>query len=71
MKYTVILEGDAKRGFSAFSPDVPGVYATGATAKVTRERVESGIAYHIRKVRESGGQVPQPRVKAFVLNIQV
>ena len=29
--YVVVFEGDAETGFSAYSPDVPGVIAVGET----------------------------------------
>ena len=31
--YRVVIEGDEQTNFSAYSPDVPGVVATGSTSE--------------------------------------
>jgi predicted RNase H-like HicB family nuclease len=68
MEYTIILEGSAERGFSAYSPDI-AVYATGKTEASVRKRMASGIAFQIDMLRKTGDPIPSPIAKTYVLRI--
>ncbi len=70
MDYTVIIEGSRNEGYSAFSPDVPGVVATGKSEAAVRRRMASGIALHLQMLREAGDEIPQPNAKAYVQHIE-
>lgn len=71
MEYTIIIEGGAGEGFSAFSPDVPGVVATGRTEALVRKRIASGIACHLKWLQDSGDPVPIPTTKAYKERIPI
>ncbi|HEU5425088.1 MAG TPA: type II toxin-antitoxin system HicB family antitoxin [Nitrolancea sp.] len=45
-EFTIILE-PTETGFSAYSPDVEGVYATGRTVEETISEMRDAIAFHL------------------------
>jgi predicted RNase H-like HicB family nuclease len=53
-------------GYSAYSPDLPGVVAAGDTRTETEELMPSAMAEHITMLRESGAPVPEPADAADV-----
>ncbi|NJM27958.1 MAG: type II toxin-antitoxin system HicB family antitoxin [Pseudanabaena sp. RU_4_16] len=55
-KYLIVLE-KSETGFSAYSPDVPGCIATGATLEETTRMMRSALALHLAGI----GDLPQPR----------
>ncbi len=59
MKYLVIIE-KTKTGFSAFSPDLPGCVATGATKEQAEKNMRDAIAFHLEGMEEEGLKAPQP-----------
>ncbi len=59
-KYLVVIE-QADGNLSAYSPDLPGCVATGATVTEVRERMEEAIAFHIEGLAEDGLPIPEPR----------
>jgi predicted RNase H-like HicB family nuclease len=48
-KYLIVLE-KSETGFSAYSPDVVGCVATGATLEETTEQMRSALALHLADV---------------------
>ena len=58
--YIVVFEGDDEVGFSAYSPDLPGVVAAGSTRDETEELMLEAMAEHIALLRQAGRQVPEP-----------
>jgi predicted RNase H-like HicB family nuclease len=58
--YVVVFEGDNESGFSAYSPDLPGVVAAGGTHQETEELMIEAMAAHIAVLRELGQPVPEP-----------
>jgi predicted RNase H-like HicB family nuclease len=69
MQFTIVIEGDERGGFSAYVPALEGVVATGRTEQLVRSRIESGIAYHISKLRESGREIPPPSVHIYQVEL--
>ena len=67
-KYLVIFE-KANSNYSAFSPDLPGCIATGATRKEAEKHIKEAIAFHIEGLREDG--VPLPKSKSTVEFVEV
>jgi predicted RNase H-like HicB family nuclease len=61
-RYLIILE-ETGTGFSAYSPDLPGCVATGATREEEHEMQEA-IEFHIEGLRLTGYPVPEPRSQA-------
>jgi len=58
--YVVVFEGDEESGYSAYSPDLPGVVAAGDTRDETRALMLEAMAEHIAILRETGQAVPEP-----------
>jgi predicted RNase H-like HicB family nuclease len=58
--YVVAFEGDDESGHSAYSPDLRGVVATGATRQETERLMIEAMATHIALLRELGQPVPEP-----------
>jgi predicted RNase H-like HicB family nuclease len=57
-KFLVVIE-DAGENFSAYSPDLPGCVATGATREETEQHMYEAIQLHIEGLREDGLPIPQ------------
>jgi predicted RNase H-like HicB family nuclease len=58
--YVVIFEGDDKSGYSAYSPDLPGVVAAGSTRSETERLMREAMDGHLELLRETGQSVPEP-----------
>jgi predicted RNase H-like HicB family nuclease len=58
--YIVVFEGNDELGFSAYSPDLPGVVAAGATRSETEELMREAMSEHIALLRQAGRPVPEP-----------
>ena len=67
--YVVVLEGDDESGYSAYSPDLPGVVAAGATRQETETLMTEAMAAHIAMLKEQGEPVPEPSEAAGVVLI--
>lgn len=67
-RYLIIIE-DTATGFSAYSPDLPGCVATGATREEVETEMQEAIEFHIDGLRLSGFQVPEPRSQAAYCEI--
>jgi predicted RNase H-like HicB family nuclease len=52
-KYLIIIEKTAT-GFSAFSPDLPGCVATGATRAEVEKEMKAAVEFHIEGLRQEG-----------------
>ena len=57
--YVVVFEGDDESGYSAYSPDLPGVVAAGATRPETEELMIEAMSEHIALLRQAGQPVPE------------
>lgn len=58
-KYLIVIER-AGSNFSAYSPDLPGCVATGATVAETEQAMREAIQFHIEGLREDGEPIPEP-----------
>jgi len=58
-KYLVVIE-ETSTGFSAYSPDLPGCIATGATREEVEHEMRNAMQFHIEGMREEGLSVPEP-----------
>jgi predicted RNase H-like HicB family nuclease len=68
MRYLVIIE-KTETGFSAFSPDLPGCVATGATRRQTEKNMKDAIAFHLDGMHQEGIKIPRPRSWSTYLDI--
>lgn len=58
-KYLIVIE-KTPNNLSAFSPDLPGCVATGATKAEVEERMREAIRMHLDGMREDGLAIPEP-----------
>ena len=58
-KYLIVIE-KTPNNLSAFSPDLPGCVATGATRAEVEERMRGAIRMHLDGMREDGLSIPVP-----------
>lgn len=58
--YVVVFEGNDDDGYSAYSPDLPGVVAAGATRQETEQLMIEAMGEHVALLKASGEPVPEP-----------
>jgi len=68
MKYLVVIE-PTETGYSAYSPDVDGCAATGATREEVEKNIEEAIAFHMEGLRLEGYDIPAPRTAATFVDV--
>jgi predicted RNase H-like HicB family nuclease len=68
VKYLVVIE-ETDTGFSAYSPDLDGCVATGATREEVERQMKEAVAFHLDGMREDGHDVPSPRSYSTYLDI--
>jgi predicted RNase H-like HicB family nuclease len=69
--YVVVFEGDDASGYSAYSPDLPGVVAAGDTRAETEHLMLEAMAEHVALLRQTGQPVPEPSDAAAVVILEV
>lgn len=57
-RFLIVIE-NAGRNFSAYSPDLPGCVATGATRDETERNMYEAIQMHIEGLVEDGLPIPE------------
>lgn len=68
MKILIIVEETAT-GYSAYSPDITGCVATGATREEVEARMRDAMAAHLEVLRADGEDVPKPRSYAVYVDV--
>ncbi|MGH9368230.1 MAG: type II toxin-antitoxin system HicB family antitoxin [Thermoanaerobaculia bacterium] len=58
-RYLVVIE-NAGSNYSAYSPDLPGCIATGATPEETKKSMAEAIEFHLQGMAEDGIPIPEP-----------
>jgi len=58
-RYLIVIE-QANGNYSAYSPDVPGCVATGATREKAEQEMHEALQMHLDGMREDGLPLPQP-----------
>jgi len=67
-RYLVIIER-ATNNFAAYSPDLPGCVATGATREEVQQRMREAIQMHVDGMREDGTPLPEPSSIAEYIDV--
>ena len=67
-RFLVVIER-ANGNFSAYSPDLPGCAATGATREEAEHNMHDAIEMHVQGLREDN--VPIPESQSFAEYIAV
>ena len=65
-RYPVIIER-ARKNYSAYSRDLPGCVATGATIKETLSRMRTAIKFHLEGLKKEGCDIQKPSTKVKYL----
>jgi predicted RNase H-like HicB family nuclease len=68
MKYLIVIE-PSETGYSAFSPDLDGCVAAGATQEEVEKRMHEAIEFHIEGLRSEGLEVPEPKTRATYVTV--
>jgi len=68
MKVLIVVEQSAT-GFSAYSPDIPGCIATGATKEEVEREMQEAVAFHLEGLRAEGQEVPAPHSYATFVEV--
>jgi len=68
MKVLVIVE-KTKTGYSAYSPDIDGCVATGATRRQVERRMKSALALHLEGLGDDGHKPPRQQTYATYVNV--
>jgi predicted RNase H-like HicB family nuclease len=58
-RFLIVVE-DAGANFSAYSPDLPGCVATGASREEAEKNMYEAIQLHIEGLKEDGLPIPAP-----------
>jgi predicted RNase H-like HicB family nuclease len=59
-RFLVVIE-KAKNNYSAYSPDLPGCVATGATREEAERNMHEAIELHVRGLQEDKLPIPKSR----------
>jgi predicted RNase H-like HicB family nuclease len=67
-RYLIVIE-PTDSGFSAYSPDLPGCVATGATRADVEHNMRDAIELHLEGLRANGQPVPPPSTSASYVEV--
>ena len=59
-EYLILVEGGPPSNYSAWSPDLPGCVATGATVEEVEREMRAAIALHLKGLVADGEPIPEP-----------
>jgi predicted RNase H-like HicB family nuclease len=69
MRRFLIVVEKAGENFSAYSPDLPGSVAAGATREETRRLMQEAIELHLQGLAEDELPVPEPSASADYVEV--
>jgi predicted RNase H-like HicB family nuclease len=68
MKLLIVIER-TQTGYSAYSPDLEGCVATGATQQQVEQAMKAAIELHLAGMREQRIEVPTPHSYSVYVDI--
>ena len=68
-RFLIVIE-KAENNYSAYSPDLPGCVATGATREEAEKMMHEAIELHIHGLVEDGMPVPGSHSSASYIEVQ-
>ena len=68
-RYIILVEGGPPSNYSAWSSEVPGCVATGATIDECVQSMHEALAGHFEVMREHGEVVPPPTAQVAVVQV--
>ncbi len=69
MNHFLIIIEKTKKGYSVYSPDLPGCVATGSTRKRAEKNMHEAIVFHLEGLKED--HCPIPRSTSFAEYIAI
>ena len=70
LRYPIVIE-KTKKNYSAYSPDLPGCVATGATLTQTLSRMKSAIRFHLEGLKRQGEEIAEPSTRVEYIEIAI
>jgi len=70
-RYLIVIEGNGQANYSAYSPDIPAVAATGPTQEDGEREMREAIAFHLDGLALDGEPAPEPRSTASYAVVDV
>jgi predicted RNase H-like HicB family nuclease len=67
-RFLVVIE-KANGNYSAYSPDLPGCVATGATLEEVKENMHEAIELHVRGLLEDNLPIPESTSSAEYITV--
>ncbi len=68
MQYLIVIEKTGT-GYSAYSPDLEGCVATGASKDEVEKNMREAIKFHIDALRQEGISIPPPNSYSTYMEI--
>ena len=68
MRYLIVIEKTGT-GYSAYSPDLDGCVATGATREEVERSMREAIAFHLDGLRSEGKAAPSAHAYSTYVDI--
>lgn len=68
MRYLIVIE-KTNTGYSAYSPDLDGCIATGATRDEVENAMKEAIEFHLDGLRQEGRPVPPPHAYSTYVDV--
>ena len=67
-KYLIVVEKTGT-GYSAYSPDLDGCVATGATRQEVESQMQEAIAFHLEGMARGGQPAPEPHTYSAYVEV--
>jgi len=68
MKVLVVVE-ETENGFAAYSPDIDGCIATGASREEVEREIRDAVEFHLEALRAEGQAAPESRSYAAFVEV--
>ncbi len=68
MRYLIVIESTGT-GYSAYSPDLDGCVATGATREEVERAMREAIEFHLDGLRQDGRSLPAPHASSTYVDV--
>jgi predicted RNase H-like HicB family nuclease len=67
-RYLIVVE-ETETGYSAYSPDLDGCVATGATREEVEKRMQEAVKFHLDGLKSEGFPAPKPHSFSSYLEV--
>ena len=68
MRYLIVIE-QTGTGYSAYSPDLDGCVATGASREEVERTMKEAIEFHLDGLRQDGKPAPSPHAYSAYVDV--